>query len=305
MNRLLMVAASVLAAGIASAADATAHVVCGNRVFPATLIMDDPGVGDELSLPTIQYTPIPASGGNPSGYSVDYGAEWDKTITEDLGIALNGDYFTQYGAGQNLSGWDNLTLTVKDELPCNETHELAASIGVIREFANTGSSELRNAGVIASVSNTTPTFYVGKGLGDLPIGFFRPLAVTGEVGYQFSDSPSLSPNEWDYSASLQYSMPYLQQNVKALNMPAFFTHLIPLVEASFASPTHGPTTGTIAPGVLYEGGTWQAGIEALIPATSATSQSQGTGFIVQFHLFLDDIFPNSLGKPLIDTNLWQ
>ena len=92
-------------------------------------------------------------------------------------------------------------------------------------------------------------------------------------------------------------MPYLQQNVKALDMPAFFTHLIPLVEVSFASPTHGPTTGTIAPGVLYEGGTWQAGVEALIPANSATRQSQGTGFIVQFHLFLDDIFPNSIGKP--------
>jgi len=305
MNRHLIAAACVLAAGVASAADATAHVVCGNRVFPATLTMDDPGVGDELSLPTIEYTPIPASDGNPSGETVDYGAEWDKTITRDLGIALNGDYFTQYGAGQNLSGWDNLTVTLKDELPCSEAHEFVASIGVVREFANTGSPKLRNAGAIDTVSNTTPTLYVGKGLGDLPIGFFRPLAVTGEVGYQFSDSPSLNPNEWDYSASLQYSMPYLQQNVKALNMPAFFTHLVPLVEVSFASPQHGPTTGTISPGVLYEGDTWQFGVEAMIPANSATSQSQGTGVIAQFHLFLDDILPNTLGKPLIDTNLWQ
>src|ERR1700756_5861002 len=72
--------------------EAAAHVVCGNRFFPATLTMDDPGVGDELSLPTIQYLPIPAAGDTPPGHSVDYGYEFDKRFTQDLGIAINGDY---------------------------------------------------------------------------------------------------------------------------------------------------------------------------------------------------------------------
>jgi hypothetical protein len=36
---------------------ALAHVVCGDRVFPTTLTMDDPGVSDEVSLPTIAMTP--------------------------------------------------------------------------------------------------------------------------------------------------------------------------------------------------------------------------------------------------------
>jgi len=40
---------------------AEAHAVCGNRIFPATLGIDDPGVGDELALPTLTYIPqIPA-----------------------------------------------------------------------------------------------------------------------------------------------------------------------------------------------------------------------------------------------------
>jgi hypothetical protein len=284
---------------------AWAHAVCGNRVFPATLTMDDPGVGDELSLPTIQYLPIPATGGNPSGHSVDYGFEWDKTITRDLGFALNGDYFTQSGAGQDLNGWDNFTVTLKDELPCWASHEMLVSVGVIRNFARTGSSQLINAGTIGNVSYTAPTLYVGKGLGDLPIGFARPLAVTGELSRQFSDSPSISPDAWAWAASLQYSMPYLQQHVKALNLPEFMGRLIPLVEVAMSNSDRGSTTGTIAPGVLYEADTWQLGAEALIPATHATRQSQGTGFIVQMHFFLDDIFPNSLGKPLFDTDLWQ
>ncbi len=302
--RALALLAASLALVIAAPRHALAHAVCGDRVFPATLVMDDPGVGDELSLPTILYTPIPAGGGNPSGRSIDYGFEWDKTITKDLGFAFNDDYYTRYGAGQNLYGWDNFTLTLKDELPCSEAHEFMVSVGVIREFAGTGSQRLINAGVIASVSNTTPTFYAGKGLGDLPIGYLRPLAVTVELGYQVSDWHSTSPNVWAYAFSVQYSMPYLQQHVKALDTPGFFTRLVPLVEVSLSTPEIGPTTGTISPGVLYEADTWQVGIEAMIPANAATRQSQGTGVIAQFHLFLDDIFPESLGKPLFNTDLW-
>ena len=99
-------------------------------------------------------------------------------------------------------------------------------------------------------------------------------------------------------------MPYMQQHVRALDIPDFFTHLVPLIEVSLTTPGTGPTTGVIAPGVLYEATTWQAGIEALIPANGATRKIQGTGVIAQFHLFLDDIFPDSIGKPLFNTDLW-
>ncbi|MGB8120080.1 MAG: hypothetical protein WA706_00925 [Pseudolabrys sp.] len=42
--------AAVLAA---PATAALAHEIVGNRFFPATLAIDDPGVTDELALPTI------------------------------------------------------------------------------------------------------------------------------------------------------------------------------------------------------------------------------------------------------------
>ncbi len=229
----------------------------------------------------------------------------DKTITRDLGFAINDDYFTQRGAGGNLNGWDNVTLTVKDELPCDEQHEFLVSLGVIHEFAGTGSALLREAGAIDAVGSTTPTIYIGKGLGDLPIGFFRPLAVTGELGYQISDSSSVRPDQWNYAASLQYSIPYLQQHVKALNIPDFFTRLVPAVEVALSTPPNGPTTGTIAPGVFYEANKWQVGIEAVIAANGPTRRLQGSGFIAQFHVFLDDVFPDLLGRPLIDKDLWQ
>ena len=57
-----------------------------------------------------------------------------------------------------------------------------------------------------------------------------------------------------------------------------------------------PSTLTIAPGVIYMADGFQAGLEALIPGNRATSPHVGA--IAQLHVFLDDLFPNSLGKPL-------
>jgi hypothetical protein len=289
--------ATLLIAAI-PAADASAHAVCGDRVFPPTLTLDDPGVSDEMSLPTIQYTPIPASGDTVSGSDMSYGFEWDKTITKDIGVGIEGGYITQHGAGRNAQGWDNIAVTLKGQIYCDEANEFVISLGVERDFNGTGSSQLRNADVIEAISTTTPTLYIGKGLGDLSIGWLRPFAITGTFGYEISDSPSASPNQFDYAMSVQYSIPYLQQHVKALDMPAFFGRLIPLVEFVFATPRGGPTTGTISPGILYEADTWQVGAEAIFPANASTRQSQGTGFIIQFHLFLDDLFPDSIGRPL-------
>src|SRR5271155_4373641 len=31
------------------------HAVCGDRIFPATLAIDDPGVTDEMSLPSLTW----------------------------------------------------------------------------------------------------------------------------------------------------------------------------------------------------------------------------------------------------------
>jgi hypothetical protein len=52
-----------------------------------------------------------------------------------------------------------------------------------------------------------------------------------------------------------------------------------------------------APGVIYSADSYQLGIEALIPANRASGRN--VGIITQFHVFFDDLFPNSLGKPLI------
>lgn len=70
---------------------AFAHCFVGARFFPATLVIDDPCVADEMSLPTVDWF---KTGGNPPASQVDISAEFDKRITEDLGFGIS-DVWTQ------------------------------------------------------------------------------------------------------------------------------------------------------------------------------------------------------------------
>jgi len=285
-----------LALAVSTPRHAIAHGIAGDRVFPATIVIDDPAVGDEFSFPTFSTVHNSWTAAGPGSREFDYGIEWDKTITKDFGFAINGDYTTKYfDGGGNAVGWQDPVFTLKYNYYVNAEHEFMSSVGLIRSFGGTGSMAVDDP-----VGSTTPTLYFGKGLGDLPIGFLRAFAITGELQYQISDWPNAEANQWIVGASLQYSIPYLQQHVKDLGLPEFIGRMIPLVETQFTMPGNGsaggPTTGVIAPGVLYEGDAWQVGIEALIPATRATATN--VGVIVQLHLYLDDIFPDSIGKPI-------
>ena len=54
------------------------------------------------------------------------------------------------------------------------------------------------------------------------------------------------------------------------------------------------------PGVMWVGNYYQVGVEAIIPINSASGH--GTGVMGQLHLYLDDIFPTSIGTPLLGSS---
>ena len=153
----------------------------------------------------------------------------------------------------------------------------------------------------------------------------RPFAITGQVGYaipgvsktttatfdpdtgETAIDTEFNPRVLNWGATLQYSMPYLKSAVVDLGLPDFVNRLIPIVEASFQTPvsntaTSGTvTTGTINPGIIYAGNTYQVAIEAMIPVNRQSGTS--VGVIAQLHFFLDDIFPNTLGRPIFANNI--
>ncbi len=96
-------------------------------------------------------------------------------------------------------------------------------------------------------------------------------------------------------------------------VPEFFRQLVPDIECVFSTPVSniGPsvpgsipgtheTTGTWGPGLYYFGRlgpvVFQLGAVAQIPINHASGR--GPGAIAILDLLLDDMFPDSIGKPL-------
>jgi hypothetical protein len=277
-------------------AGALAHAVCGDRVFPATLGIDDPGVNDELSIPTVAYQPT-----SPSGQQeLDLGAfSWSKTITPNVGIVISDGATWQHPGG---FGRDALSTELQWGNFCSADHELMATLSFNVDWAGTGT------GSQTQPFNTyQPVLDVGKGFGDLPksLNPLRPLALTGEVSETFPGQSRTngSPNATTLNGgfTLQYSLPYYNSHVAAINND-FVNHLIPITEFTFSRPVSGfvpgtnPTTGTVQPGVIYIAAEYQVGLEAIVPLNNASGH--GVGVVFSVDLYLDDILPNSLGRPL-------
>ena len=114
MNRILPVAALACAGMLIHLSPATAHAVCGSRVFPVTLTLDDPGVADEMTLPQLVYTRSAADGGPGPGHDTSVQFEYDKRLTDEFGFAFNDDYnINQQNNAKTETGWDDLTVTAK------------------------------------------------------------------------------------------------------------------------------------------------------------------------------------------------
>ncbi len=261
--RLLRAGLPGLAIALVPLTTSHGHEIVGNRFFPATLGIDDPGVNDELALPTVDSF---KTGDIPPVRQRDISGEFSKRITEDFAISFGSTYtflgpIDPTAAGAN--GFQNLETTFKYRVFKDPVHEFVMSVGLSVEWGGTGSA---NVGA-ESFNVYTPTIYFGKGLGDLPdtLSWIRPVAITGQVGYAipgksatttFGIDPDtgdqtidteFNPRVLNWGGSIQYSMPYLKSAVVDLSLPDFINRLIPLVEANLQTPvantlTSGTTT---------------------------------------------------------------
>jgi hypothetical protein len=149
----------------------------------------------------------------------------------------------------------------------------------------------------------------------------QPLQFTGEFSYAFADKEykqfsttdamtgltsatdnNGSANAWIGSFSIQYSIPYLQNSIKDFGLAEPFAHIIPVAEFTWQSPASSPggepESWTLAPGFIYLRSWYQIGVEALVPLNKAAGTN--IGFIVQAHVFLDDLYPHGIGAPLLE-----
>jgi hypothetical protein len=264
---------------------ASAYEAAGDRVFPAMILLPQIAPADEIYLtPTTQSV--------SDGRSTDVALNFSKTLTERLGVLVAEDY-AWHNFGSPQTGWMNLEMVIQYLAILAPAHEALVTLGVDQEFGGTGT---RRIGA-SPQGATTPTVYFGKGLGDLDIGYLRPLAVTGMIGYQFADAPP-RPDNLLTGIALEYSIPYLQSKVRAFDLPGLLRGMTPLVETFVTTETRGGsgTSAVLGPGVNFSGDGWEFTIEALVPVGHSTGT--GLGVTAQLNLALDYFFPDTIGKPL-------
>ncbi|HYM18825.1 MAG TPA: hypothetical protein VEU06_09700 [Micropepsaceae bacterium] len=270
--------------------EAIAHGFAGARFFPATLASDDPFVADEFSLPTAAFFKD-SDDVRTESYSVDLA----KRITRDFGIELGESYVSSHvPGGPTASGFDNLSFGAKYQIAIDPVHEAIFAVGVDADIGGTGAKRIG----ADRFSTFTPTFFFGKGFGDLSnnVSLLRPFAVTGSMGVALPTKEN--PDALEIGLALEYSLQYLQSQVRDVGLGAPFDRLIPLVEFAVETPFQrgGVTTGTANPGVVWAGQYFQLGAEAIIPLNGASGHV--VGFKAQLHFFIDDLFPNSIGRPI-------
>jgi hypothetical protein len=282
---------------------AAAHAVAGARIFVNTLLIDDPGVGDEASLPI-------ASVQSPDGKSTvtDINVEYDKTIFSNLALGIGTDYnwITNDSADNNKThgGLNDPYISLKYRWIVLPQHEFISSVAIEQDFGRAGTQ-----GIDTGYDTTVISAYFGKGLGDIPYDPIRPFAVTGELDYNIPNAGYANGfgglNTWSGGLTLQYSIPYLETQIKDHGLPPLIANLTPLAELGWSSaaagsvfrPTNDPTSFQLGTGAVWTGEYYSLSTELLLPLNAAAGH--GIGVIGQFHLYFDDLFPTTLGKPLI------
>jgi hypothetical protein len=277
------------------------HAVCGARIFPATLAIDDPGVLDELTLPAVSWVPYNSDG----AHEWDASFSWTKTITPGLSVVIGSGSTWEHPGGY---GWNGLDTELQWEALCIPDAEFMFKVGFDIGWAGTGTGILAGSG---GQNTYSPLVVAGLGFGTLPpaVKYLRPFAITAEFststpGQDWTNgSPNVSTFNWGFT--LQYSLPYFNTQLVAIDND-FLKHLVPIAEFAFQTPIHNGaaagalTTGYFQPGVIYEATQWQIALEAMVPMTGATGH--GVGVIGSLDFYLDNI-PNRIDEPIFPHGL--
>jgi hypothetical protein len=302
--------AAIAGAALVCAPPASSHTIVGARVFPATVTIDDPGVNDELALPTFAYLSAANPDGSTGPISYTLGWEFSKRITADLAFSIGSQGIT-FRRNPKASGWADLETELKYVIYKDAEHEAVLATAVDVTWGNTGSSSSSSL-PSDPFTTVTPKVFAGKGFGDVSIDWLRPVAITGEVDLNIPAASvnaitfAANPTTITYGATLQYSLLYMNSNVA--QVPDVFNRLIPAFEVIVTTPVSniGPsvaggfspsdTTGVFGPSVYYVGEYFELGVMAQIPVNEASGKRVGVLGILD--IFLEDLLPDSLGKPL-------
>ncbi|MDA8155736.1 MAG: hypothetical protein M0Z52_04670 [Actinomycetota bacterium] len=292
--RILYLALPVLLGVFIVPAPSWAHGFAGKRFFPTTFQVDDPFISDEFS---ILINAIKQPGDAPND-STEINIDASKRLLPHFGFEFH-EAYQHLGSSNDGSanGWETFGVGAKWQFLTDEKHEAIMSLGTDLDVGGTGARQLGSE----PFTTISPGLFFGKGMGDLPdsVNFLQPVAITGLIQPSF---PTKNGEEGDlnWGFTFQYSFIYLEDFVKDIGLGQPFKRMIFITEFPMTtcldSGCAGHTTGTVNPGIVWAGKSAELGVAAEIPVNSGSGHSVGVLGLV--HLFVDDLFPQSLGKPV-------
>lgn len=273
-----------------------AHGVVGKRLFVEPMATEDANVFSEYDLI------VPSYLRGEGGKELSLGTSLSLQLTQRLGLEVAGEWTSlDPNEGDSEHGFLNPELALKYVAYTNPEHEWIATVALIMEFPygeeKVGSEQFYSIGT---------GFFYGKGFGDLPesLKYLQPLMVQGDVTIHqnLTSEAEEAVNTLSYNFAIYYSLPYLQQFVKDVGMPAPLNRLFPMVELNFDRVLNGPDVGQTEafarPGFVWVGKAIQVGLAAILPMNGTARKTADLGVTGILSLYLDDLFPKPFGRPL-------
>ena len=237
------------------APNASAHGVVGDYVFLEPLITQDPTPANELDI--LQPSWVRSSDANT--YSIGFSIEKILYVDDEyvprfsIGGGSSWSHVSPFG-GRSMEGFDDLTLFGKYAFYYSLKHEFMLTIGAQLQLP-TGDPDLE----AQNHTSLGPVFLWEKGMGDLPnspaFKYLRPFGVQSDFGYV----PALGGHTSHHmfaDAVIEYSLPYLSNNVRDIGLKWPFRNLFLFNEINYDQLITGPPGQTFptilaTPGLAY------------------------------------------------------
>ena len=274
---------------------AFAHGVVGDYVFIEPIVTQDPTPANELDI--LQPSWVRSSAANT--YSLASSIEkvlWiDKNYVPRFSVGAGSSWsaVTPY-QGPSLNGFDGLTTFAKYAFFYSLEHEFLLSIAIqVRVPAGNSQIQAENH------TQAGPVFLWEKGLGDVPnsplLKYFRPFGVQSDFGYV----PAVGGHTYHHmfaDAVVEYSFPYLSNNVEDLGLRPPFRNLFLFNEINYDQLITGPSGQTFptllaTPGLAYVGYHFELAVATQFALNNASRPGSHAAVLGLLDIFYDSLLP--------------
>jgi hypothetical protein len=295
IKRVCSVTIFLAAVGFARAA--LAHGVVGDYIFLEPIITQDPTPANEFDV----LAPSWVRSSDANTYSIGFSIE--KVLYADaeyvprfsIGASNAWRHVSPY-AGPNMERFDDLTLFAKYAFYYSLDHELLMTIELQLQLP-VGNTPIE----AQSHTSLGPTFLWEKGMGDIPnlpvLKYLRPLGIQSDFGYV----PALGGHTSHHMFAdgvLEYSLPYLSNNVQDIGLKWPFRDLFLFNEINYDQLITGPSGHTFptvlaTPGIAYVSYHFEVAVGTQFALNNASRPGNHAAVVGLLDIFYDSIFPKA------------